>query len=147
VTAQRQGADWYFSFQDNGIGIEARYFDGSAECQIFNMFDRLHVESKIPGHGIGLAYCKRVVESLGGKIWVESAVDKGSTFFFTLPASADDRIVEPPSAPGPLRSGQLPSRDSSPTNPKAQTGPKSKKPGSKAKAQSKQVPRSGRRRK
>ena len=86
VEAQRKGRQWEFSFQDNGIGIEPRYFDGTARTQIFNMFDRLHSESKIPGHGIGLAYCKRVVEGLGGKIWVESTVGQGSTFRFTLPA-------------------------------------------------------------
>jgi PAS domain S-box-containing protein len=94
VEAQRQDGQWEFSFQDNGIGIETRYFDGSARTQIFNMFDRLHSESKIPGHGIGLAYCKRVVEGLGGKIWVESTVGQGSTFRFTLPSVPDDRPVE-----------------------------------------------------
>jgi PAS domain S-box-containing protein len=94
VEAVRHGVWWEFSFQDNGIGIESRYFDGTARTQIFNMFDRLHSESKIPGHGIGLAYCKRVVESLGGKLWVESTVGRGSTFRFTLPVLPEDRGVE-----------------------------------------------------
>jgi light-regulated signal transduction histidine kinase (bacteriophytochrome) len=147
VAAQRQGADWRFSFKDNGIGIEAQYFDGSVECQIFDMFRRLHSESKIPGHGIGLAYCKRVVESLGGKIWVESEVGKGSTFLFTLPASADERAIEPPSAPGPVRSGPPPAPDSVPTSPTAQIGPRKKKPGGRAKTPKKEVPRPGYRRK
>ena len=94
VEAQRLGGQWQFSFRDNGIGIESKHFDGSADNQIWNMFDRLHGE-RIPGYGIGLAYCKRVVESLSGKIWVESTVGKGSTFFFTLPALTDDRAVSP----------------------------------------------------
>jgi len=90
VEAQRQGGQWLFSFADNGIGIEPQYFK-----QIFELFQRLHSEHRYPGHGIGLAYCKRVVETLGGKIEVESAYGKGSTFHFTLPAAADDQ----PSAP------------------------------------------------
>lgn len=81
VEARRQGDDWVFSFTDNGIGIEPQYFD-----RIFELFKRLHPHHRIPGHGIGLAYCKRVVESLGGKMWVTSEYGKGSTFSFTLPA-------------------------------------------------------------
>jgi PAS domain S-box-containing protein len=98
VEAQRKGGQWEFSFRDNGIGIEAKYFE-----RIFGMFERLHSESKIPGHGIGLAYCKRVVEGLGGKIWVDpsSNVGQGSTFRFTLPAVPDDRPAEPTDAESP----------------------------------------------
>jgi signal transduction histidine kinase len=81
VEAQRQGEEWVFSFADNGIGIEPQYFD-----RIFELFKRLHPQHRIPGHGIGLAYCKRVVESLGGRMWVTSESGKGSTFSFTLPA-------------------------------------------------------------
>jgi PAS domain S-box-containing protein len=130
VEAHRKGGQWEFSFQDNGIGIEARYFDGSAGTQIFNMFDRLHSESKIPGHGIGLAFCKRMVEGLGGKIWVESTVGQGSTFRFTLPALPGDRPVEP-AADGP-------------TIPSARTQPGQAKAGRRAKPRSKEGPRSGR---
>jgi PAS domain S-box-containing protein len=143
VEAQRRGGEWLFSFRDNGIGIEAKYFDGSVKTQIFNMFDRLHSESKIPGHGIGLAYCKRVVESLGGKIEVESEVGKGSTFLFTLPAAADDRpagaatvfAAELPASPNPKRAEEKPRVRS-----------RKKKPGGRANARGKDLPRSGRRR-
>jgi PAS domain S-box-containing protein len=107
VEAQRKGGQWEFSFQDNGIGIEAKHFDGTAGTQIFNMFDRLHGDD-IPGHGIGLAYCTRVVEGLGGKLWVDSTVGQGSTFRFTLPALPGPRPVEPAADAEPPAAGRGP---------------------------------------
>jgi light-regulated signal transduction histidine kinase (bacteriophytochrome) len=111
VEAQRKGGQWEFSFRDNGIGIEPQYYNGSAEQQIFNMFERLHTEDEIPGHGIGLAYCKRVVEGLGGTIWVDSIEGLGSTFLFTLPAVPDDRPVEPAAGAEPSGAGLPPAAD------------------------------------
>ena len=79
VSVQQKGQEWCFAVADNGMGIEPQYFQ-----TIFGVFKRLHGKA-IPGTGIGLAICQRVVERCGGRIWVESQVGSGATFYFTLP--------------------------------------------------------------
>lgn len=81
VTAKRENDAWIFAVQDNGIGIEAQFQD-----RVFGLFKRLHGRD-VPGTGIGLAICRKVVEKHGGRIWVESEPGQGSTFYFTLPVS------------------------------------------------------------
>jgi len=83
VSVSDKNGVWQFAVSDNSIG-----FDPQHANRIFQMFQRLHGPTKYAGTGIGLALCKRIVERHGGSIWVESAPDKGSTFFFTMPQEA-----------------------------------------------------------
>jgi len=85
ISATRQGTMWVFSVRDNGIGIDPAFED-----RIFRIFERLHLREEVPGTGIGLAVCTRIVERHGGTMRVESAPGEGATFFFTLPASLED---------------------------------------------------------
>ena len=83
VSAEPDRGDWIFSVKDDGPGI-----DPSHRERVFESFQRL--DSRKPGHGLGLATCKRIVERLGGRIWVESQLGRGANFRFTLPAATRD---------------------------------------------------------
>ncbi|MES2569714.1 MAG: PAS domain S-box protein [Verrucomicrobiota bacterium] len=83
VATAQQADGWILSISDNGIGIDAQYFE-----RVFGVFQRLHTRREFEGTGIGLAVCRKIMERHGGRIWVESEVGRGSVFRMFLPERA-----------------------------------------------------------
>jgi len=84
VSAMPRGAHWEITVADDGPGIDPRHHD-----RIFVLLQRLHRHDEVEGTGMGLAICKKIIESHGGRIWVESGEGEGARFTFTLPAAHD----------------------------------------------------------
>lgn len=82
LTAQRQGNEYLFTLSDNGIGFESTHKE-----RIFHLYQRLHSRDEIEGYGLGLSFCRKIVELHGGKMWAESQPGEGATFYFTLPVA------------------------------------------------------------
>ncbi|MCB9606767.1 MAG: PAS domain-containing protein [Polyangiaceae bacterium] len=80
IRAEREDSGWVISVKDNGLGV-----DPAHHARIFEIFQRLHARDAYPGTGIGLAIVKRVVERHGGRVWLESELGAGATFYFSLP--------------------------------------------------------------
>ena len=98
VSAVLSGADWIISVRDNGIGFKSEY-----AAAIFAPFKRLHTAEEYPGTGVGLAICRRIVQAQGGRIWAESEVGIGTTFFFTLPVDSKLPLQHTPPIDGRLQ--------------------------------------------
>ena len=84
VSAQRLATEWQIAVRDNGVGIAPEHHQA-----VFEMLRRVNPDAQHPGNGIGLAICRQIVRRHGGRIWVESQLGAGSTFYFTLPDHAD----------------------------------------------------------
>ena len=80
IACSSEDKQWKFLITDNGTGIELRHFE-----RIFQLFQTLVPRDRVEGTGVGLSIVKKIVEMYEGKIWLESKVGEGSTFFFTLP--------------------------------------------------------------
>jgi PAS domain S-box-containing protein len=86
IACSAEGEQWKFSVTDNGPGIESRHYE-----KIFQLFQTLAPRDRIESTGVGLALVKKIVEMYGGRIWIESRMGEGTTFFFTLPQAVVNR--------------------------------------------------------
>jgi signal transduction histidine kinase len=91
ISARRETEEWIFSVVDNGQGFEPQYAE-----RIFGLFQRLHGRD-VQGTGMGLSISRKIIERHGGRMWAESRVGQGSTFFFTLPTSLEPGRFPTPS--------------------------------------------------
>lgn len=89
IGVQEKTSEWLFSVKDNGIGMKKEYLE-----KIFIPFKRLHPQSKYTGTGIGLSICKKITESLNGRIWASSKSNVGSTFYFTIPKKQTQEVLK-----------------------------------------------------
>ncbi|WP_163831643.1 sensor histidine kinase [Spartinivicinus ruber] len=80
IKASLEGAFWQITICDNGIGIDSQHYN-----KVFEFFNKLNTRADYVGSGVGLAFCKKSIESIGGSIWIKSQPDKGSCIYFTLP--------------------------------------------------------------
>jgi PAS domain S-box-containing protein len=125
VTAERLGTEWIIKVRDNGIGIPPEHHE-----RVFGLFNRLH-GPETPGAGIGLAICRKIIDAMGGAIWVEPAPGSGSIFCFTIaeiPLAAVNGAGDSSAMPGRIPARSI---DAQPTRVLAQHGGSRRAAGSK----------------